>query len=155
MYYFRVHARQARNKQKFASSQKCHIWLSQRIVFYCKLKHFLSCAAQVFSGCGKPLLGRRRRDTTELEFESLQFGRSEDAENGESNNVPTLDKLVKDIRQKVQCSMYCFCNLYISLVYVGQYLSVCGYVVFMEIGCQEVTEPGHNSCRRLLFQSVL
>lgn len=56
-------------------------------------------------------MGRRRRDTTELEFESLQFERSEDAQNGESNIVPTLDKLVKDIRQKVQCNMYCLCNL--------------------------------------------
>ncbi|XP_021938701.1 glypican-6 isoform X2 [Zootermopsis nevadensis] len=57
---------------------------------------------RVFSGCGKPLLGRRRRDTTELEFESLQFGRSEEDQSGQSNFVPTLDKLVKDIRQKVK-----------------------------------------------------
>jgi hypothetical protein len=55
----------------------------------------------VFSGCGKPLLGRRRRDTTELEFESLQFERTEDDQSGQSNFVPTLDKLVKDIKQKV------------------------------------------------------
>jgi len=53
-------------------------------------------------------LGRRRRDTTELEFESLQFGRSETDHNGDSNDVPTLDKLVKDIREKVQCKIYCF-----------------------------------------------
>jgi len=67
-------------------------------------------AAQVFSGCGKPSLGRRRRDTTELEFESLQFGRSETDHNGDSNDVPTLDKLVKDIREKVRCKIYCFFN---------------------------------------------
>ena len=72
------------------------------------LNTFLCYAAQVFSGCGKPLLGRRRRDTTELEFESLQFGRSETDQNGDSNDVPTLDKLVKDIREKVQCKIYCF-----------------------------------------------
>ena len=70
--------------------------------------------AQVFSGCGKPLLGRRRRDTTELEFESLQFGRSEIDHNGDSNDVPTLDKLVKDIREKVQCRIYCCYNLLFS-----------------------------------------
>jgi len=71
--------------------------------------------AQVFSGCGKPLLGRRRRDTTELEFESLQFERSEDDQSGQNNFVPTLDKLVKDIRQKVQCKIHCFPNIYPSL----------------------------------------
>jgi hypothetical protein len=63
---------------------------------------------QVFSGCGKPMLGRRRRDTTELEFESLQFGRSETDHNGDNTDVPTLDKLVKDIREKVQCKIFVF-----------------------------------------------
>lgn len=62
----------------------------------------LEVSQKVFSGCGKPMLGRRRRDTTELEFESLQFGRSETDHNGDSNDVPTLDKLVKDIREKVK-----------------------------------------------------
>ncbi|XP_069678727.1 uncharacterized protein dlp [Periplaneta americana] len=57
---------------------------------------------RVFSGCGKPSLGRRRRDTTELEFESLQFGRSDDDQNGQNNFVPTLDKLVKDIKLKIK-----------------------------------------------------
>jgi hypothetical protein len=77
---------------------------------------FVFYVAQVFSGCGKPLLGRRRRDTTELEFETLQFGRSEDAQDGENNIVPTLDKLVKDIRQKVQCRMYWFYIISLSRV---------------------------------------
>jgi hypothetical protein len=100
------------NKQQTSSKvvsfcQIFYISPSQNIVLHCSVFY----VTQVFSGCGKPLLGRRRRDTTELEFESLQFGRSEDAQNGESNIVPTLDKLVKDIRQKVQCSMYYFYNL--------------------------------------------
>jgi len=73
-------------------------------------------AAQVFSGCGKPMLGRRRRDTTELEFESLQFGRSETDQNGDSNDVPTLDKLVKDIREKVQCKIYCLFVIFFPLM---------------------------------------
>jgi hypothetical protein len=93
----------------------------REVYFIVSLNTFVSYVAQVFSGCGKPLLGRRRRDTTELEFESLQFGRSEDAQGGESNIVPTLDKLVKDIRQKVQCSMYCF---YVASAVCGYYISV-------------------------------
>jgi hypothetical protein len=46
-----------------------------------------------------------------LEFESLQFGRSETDHNGDSSDEPTLDKLVKDIREKVQCKICCFYNV--------------------------------------------
>nr|CAD7603421.1 unnamed protein product [Timema genevievae] len=59
---------------------------------------------RVFSGCGKPTLQhhRRRRDTTELKFESLQFSQTSAGSLDKGNNGPTLDRLVKDIRQKVQ-----------------------------------------------------
>jgi hypothetical protein len=109
------------SKKQVASSQFLELPHVTQRELYCVLglRTCVSYVTQVFSGCGKPLLGRRRRDTTELEFESLQFGRSEDAQNGESNIVPTLDKLVKDIRQKVRYGTYSFCNLCLSLVYVG------------------------------------
>nr|CAD7263531.1 unnamed protein product [Timema shepardi] len=59
---------------------------------------------RVFSGCGKPTLQhhRRRRDTTELKFESLQFSQTSAGSLDKGNNGPTLDRLVKDIRQKVK-----------------------------------------------------
>ncbi|XP_020287081.1 glypican-6 [Pseudomyrmex gracilis] len=58
---------------------------------------------RVFAGCGKPMLGRRRRrNTRELELESLNFDQdtSEDRETG----TQQLEKLVKDIRQRVRDS---------------------------------------------------
>ena len=62
------------------------------------------------------MLGRRRRDTTELEFESLQFGRNTDDLNLQGNSAPTIDKLVKDIKQKVSSTTYKLLNC-ISLHY--------------------------------------
>ncbi|XP_012257264.1 glypican-6 isoform X2 [Athalia rosae] len=59
---------------------------------------------QVFSGCGKPLLGkRRRRDNRELQLESLNFNQAASPE----DRAPTaamLDKLVKEIRQRIRDS---------------------------------------------------
>lgn len=59
---------------------------------------------RVFSGCGKPILGkRRRRDNRELQLESLNFNQASSAE----DRAPTaamLDKLVKEIRQKIRDS---------------------------------------------------
>ncbi|XP_063224776.1 glypican-6 [Bacillus rossius redtenbacheri] len=57
---------------------------------------------RVFSGCGKPVLGRRRRDTTELNFEPLEFGKLDSGPGDNVNSDSSLDKLVKDIRQKVK-----------------------------------------------------
>ncbi|XP_024941407.1 glypican-6 isoform X2 [Cephus cinctus] len=58
----------------------------------------------VFSACGRPVLGRRRRrNNQELELESLKFDQEPSAE----DKTPTavmLDKLVKEIRQKVRDS---------------------------------------------------
>lgn len=58
---------------------------------------------QVFSGCGRPMLGRRRRDTRELELESLNFDQETLTED-RSSNAALLDKLVKEIRQRVRDS---------------------------------------------------
>ncbi|XP_046427540.1 glypican-4 [Neodiprion fabricii] len=59
---------------------------------------------RVFSGCGKPILGkRRRRDSRELQLESLNFNQASSAE----DRAPTaamMDKLVKEIRQRIRDS---------------------------------------------------
>lgn len=57
---------------------------------------------RVFSGCGRPMLGRRRRrDNRELELESLNFDQETMTDDRSSSN---LDKLVKEIRQRVRDS---------------------------------------------------
>ncbi|RLU21102.1 hypothetical protein DMN91_005475 [Ooceraea biroi] len=56
---------------------------------------------RVFTGCGRPMLGRRRRrDNHELELESLKF----DQETEDRTSSTYLDKLVKEIRQRIRDS---------------------------------------------------
>jgi len=60
---------------------------------------------RVFTGCGRPMLGRRRRrDNRELELESLNFDQetlSEDRASTDTTDT-TLEKLVKEIRQRMR-----------------------------------------------------
>ncbi|XP_034939937.1 glypican-6 [Chelonus insularis] len=61
---------------------------------------------RVFSGCGRPVLGRRRRrrrSARETDFESSNFDQ-ETSEDGRSTTAAMLDKLVKEIRQRVRDS---------------------------------------------------
>nr|XP_031837898.1 glypican-4 [Nomia melanderi] len=61
---------------------------------------------RVFAGCGRPILGRRRRrrsDNRELELESLNFDQ-ETLPEERGTTVASLDKLVKEIRQRVRDS---------------------------------------------------
>ncbi|KAL6255136.1 hypothetical protein P5V15_013470 [Pogonomyrmex californicus] len=56
---------------------------------------------RVFTGCGRPTLGRRRRrDNRELELESLNFDQESLTEDRAS--TVALDKLVKEIRQRMR-----------------------------------------------------
>ncbi|KAG8230058.1 hypothetical protein J437_LFUL009642 [Ladona fulva] len=71
---------------------------------------------KVFEGCGKPKLGRR--DATELHFESYNFGRGRGRKGdrggdrgGGSGGDPTLEKLAKDIRQKIKDTKSFWTNL--------------------------------------------
>ncbi|KAK2578249.1 hypothetical protein KPH14_001395 [Odynerus spinipes] len=60
---------------------------------------------RIFTGCGRPVLGRRRRrrDNRELELESLNFDQETSGED-RSSTAAVLDKLVKEIRQRVRDS---------------------------------------------------
>lgn len=59
---------------------------------------------RVFTGCGRPVLGRRRRrDNRELELESLNFDQETSTDDRASTGA-TLDKLVKETRQRVRDS---------------------------------------------------
>ncbi|XP_015181305.1 PREDICTED: glypican-6 [Polistes dominula] len=59
---------------------------------------------RIFTGCGRPVLGRRRRrDNRELELESLNFDQETSGED-RSSTAAILDKLVKEIRQRVRDS---------------------------------------------------
>ncbi|XP_026276975.2 glypican-6 [Frankliniella occidentalis] len=82
---------------------------------------------KVFSGCGRPTLqgSRKRRDTRskrdnhrELNFESLKFGPHRDNYRGSTANAdpgqtqgPTLEKIIKDIRQKIMDTQNFWSNL--------------------------------------------
>lgn len=59
---------------------------------------------RVFTGCGKPKLGRRkRRDNRELQLESLKFENEMlDVTEDRTSTAAILDKLVKEIRQRVR-----------------------------------------------------
>lgn len=75
--------------------------ISEAIMNFQENSHDVS--QRVFTGCGRPVLGRRRRDNRELELESLNF----DQETSTDDHAPTaaiLDKLVKEIRQRVRDS---------------------------------------------------
>ncbi|XP_076682288.1 glypican dally-like [Andrena cerasifolii] len=76
--------------------------ISEAIMNFQENSHDVS--QRVFTGCGRPVLGRRRRrDNRELELETLNF----DQETSTDDRAPTaaiLDKLVKEIRQRVRDS---------------------------------------------------
>jgi len=58
---------------------------------------------RVFTGCGKPKLGRKRRDNHELQLESLKFDNEMlDVTEDRTSTAAILDKLVKEIRQRVR-----------------------------------------------------
>nr|CAH0102266.1 unnamed protein product [Daphnia galeata] len=67
---------------------------------------------KVFKGCGQPRLGKRSATTSEINFESVKFDRagSGGSGTGGANVRPTtaagtsLDRLVRDIKQKVKSS---------------------------------------------------
>ncbi|XP_046634978.1 glypican-6-like [Daphnia pulicaria] len=67
---------------------------------------------KVFKGCGQPRLGKRSATTSEINFESVKFDRagSGGTGTGGANVRPTtaagtsLDRLVRDIKQKVKSS---------------------------------------------------
>lgn len=58
---------------------------------------------RVFTGCGRPMLGRRRRrdNQHELQLESLNFDQETLTED-RASSAAILDKLVKEIRQRVR-----------------------------------------------------
>ncbi|XP_071439873.1 glypican-6-like [Hetaerina americana] len=68
---------------------------------------------KVFQGCGKPRLGRR--DATEIQFQTYKFGRGKNKEDhagmGDGHRGPSLERLVKDIRQKVKDTKFFWTNL--------------------------------------------
>lgn len=70
----------------------------------------------MFSGCGKPPLGRRRRGADDdIEYKTLKFGRMDDGLNDMDFNTGTgrLGRVVKDIRQKVRN----ICTFIINIIY--------------------------------------
>lgn len=73
---------------------------------------------RVYSGCGRPTLGRRRRrrGTREFDMESLNFDQDMNTED-HSVSAAMLEKLVKEIRQRIRDSRqfwvylpYMLCN---------------------------------------------
>ncbi|XP_072764642.1 glypican-6 isoform X2 [Anoplolepis gracilipes] len=74
--------------------------ISEAIMNFQENSHDVS--QRVFTGCGRPMLGRRRRrDNRELELESLNF-EQETLTEDRSSTTAILDKLVKEIRQRVR-----------------------------------------------------
>lgn len=74
--------------------------ISEAIMNFQENSHDVS--QRVFTGCGRPMLGRRRRrDNRELELESLNF-EQETTEHHNPSTGGVLDKLVKEIRQRVR-----------------------------------------------------
>ncbi|KAL6429520.1 hypothetical protein ACFW04_008299 [Cataglyphis niger] len=74
--------------------------ISEAIMNFQESSHDVS--QRVFTGCGRPMLGRRRRrDNRELELESLNF-EQETLTEDRSSTAAMLDKLVKEIRQRVR-----------------------------------------------------
>lgn len=66
---------------------------------------------QVFSGCGRLHLGGRgRRETREIELETYEFTK-EDFKPQQSQQQPTLEKLIRDIKQKAKDSKSFWSNL--------------------------------------------
>ena len=87
---------------------------------------------RVFTGCGRPVLGRRRRknidehdqdDGKELEQETLDFYADTPGDDERSHTAVMLDKLVKEIKQKIRDSRqfwifmpYDLCNQGLTVV---------------------------------------
>jgi hypothetical protein len=68
---------------------------------YTYYMHSFLFGAQVFSGCGRPRLGKRSNVATELHFETLQFGRN-NRNRGMAQIDPTaLERLIGDASYKV------------------------------------------------------
>lgn len=77
--------------------------ISEAIMNFQENSHDVS--QRVFTGCGRPVLGRRRRrrDNRELELESLNFDQ-ETSTDDRASTAAILDKLVKETRQRVRDS---------------------------------------------------
>ena len=76
--------------------------ISEAIMNFQENSHDVS--QRVFTGCGRPLLGRRRRrDAKELDLDSLNFDQDTMTDERSSSGI-ILDKLVKEIKQKVRDS---------------------------------------------------
>lgn len=75
--------------------------ISEAIMNFQENSHDVS--NRVFTGCGRPVLGkRRRRDNRELQLESLNF--DQETLTDDRQAVAYMDKLVKEIRQRVRDS---------------------------------------------------
>lgn len=83
-----------------------NIKISEAIMNFQENAHDVS--EKVFSGCGRLPLGRRTRDTRELELETYQFTREEARQ---QQQQPSLEKLIRDIRQKLRDSKSFWVNL--------------------------------------------
>lgn len=76
----------------------------------------------MFKGCGQPRLGKRSATTSEINFESVKFDRagSGGTGTGGANVRPTtaagtsLDRLVRDIKQKVCFKAVSFLSTLVS-----------------------------------------
>ncbi|CAK9833996.1 Gpc6, partial [Anthophora retusa] len=76
--------------------------ISEAIMVFQENGHDVS--QRIFTGCGRPVLGRqRRRDNRELELESLNFDQETQTDDRPST-AAILDKLVKETRQRVRDS---------------------------------------------------
>lgn len=77
--------------------------ISEAIMNFQENSHDVS--QRVFTGCGRPVLGRRRRrrDNREADLESSNFDQESTGED-RSSTAAMLDKLVKEIRQRVRDS---------------------------------------------------
>ncbi|XP_051174613.1 glypican-6 [Leptopilina boulardi] len=75
--------------------------ISEAIMNFQENSHEVS--QKVFAGCGKPLLGRRRRRSKDIDLESLNYDENLMSEDRSSTAV-MLDKLVKEIKQKIRDS---------------------------------------------------
>lgn len=84
--------------------------ISEAIMNFQENSHDVS--QRVFSGCGRPVLGRRKRRrrspsaaaaARDVDFDSGNFDQ-ESGEDGRSATAVMLDKLVKEIRQRVRDS---------------------------------------------------
>ncbi|KAK6633201.1 hypothetical protein RUM44_003802 [Polyplax serrata] len=86
-----------------------NIKISEAIMNFQENSHEVS--EKVFSGCGRLHLGGRgRRETREIELETYEFTK-EDFKPQQSQQQPTLEKLIRDIKQKAKDSKSFWSNL--------------------------------------------